>query len=356
MAVAKPGAANVARLASASASVETITQPAARTARQASNAAANDASGRKTDIQARPFDVLLLASNAGGHASPSRVLAAERYQVHIAATPAEAKRLLLQTEAIGIAVLDLQGQAFNGTVVYAELCQCLPRDRELAAIFLAHSPSVNDVVRALRLSAVDMLRSPVQPEHLVDAVGRATSLMERRTMLRDGAAALDRAMAAMTATADDLLHAARTVPPVRAPSAANGSVEFTETLDWRAQHEDTPSLAYTQRQRQRVAAAIKAQALRRDILGAALVDDFACWDMLLDLYEKALASRTVSVSSLCSAASVPPTTALRRIEEMMSSGLITRLRDGTDRRRVLVQLTPAAATRLRFYFDTVGGP
>ena len=38
----------------------------------------------------------------------------------------------------------------------------------------------------------------------------------------------------------------------------------------------------------------------------------------------------------------------------MSSGLITRLRDGTDRRRVLVQLTPAAATRLRAYFDTAG--
>ena len=125
-------------------------------------------------------------------------------------------------------------------------------------------------------------------------------------MLRDGAAALDRAMTEMTATADHLLHAARTIPPVRAPSAADGSVEFTETLDWRARQEDTPSLAYTQRQRQRVAAAIKAQALRRDILGASLVDDFACWDMLLDLYEKALASRTVSVSSLCSAASVPP--------------------------------------------------
>ena len=350
--------ASVARLASAKASGDVRTESAPTMLRQASSAAANSASpGKLGDLAAPRFDVLLLAPDAGNRAMLSRVLVAHCRHVDIAANPVEAQRLLLQNDAAGIAVLDLHCASFSGTDVYAEMCQRLPRDRELAVIFLARSPSVNDVVRALRLGAVDLLRSPVHPEHLLDAVARASSALARQAVLRQCAAAVNALTAEMHAQTSALLSAVRTLPKLRARDDADGTVEFTETLDWQAQHEDVSSLPYTQRQRRRVSSAIKDQARRREVLGGSLVDDFACWDMLLDLHQGSLAGRGISVSSLCSATSVPVTTALRRLDEMLLAGLITRTRDSADRRRVMVRLTEQAAERLRRYFDVAGpGP
>jgi DNA-binding MarR family transcriptional regulator len=88
------------------------------------------------------------------------------------------------------------------------------------------------------------------------------------------------------------------------------------------------------------------------MFGDALVAN-PCWDMLLDLYEKKTLGRVVSVSSLCIAAGIPTTTALRRIDILESEGLIRRSEDNADGRRVLLELTPAGAEKLAEYFDSV---
>lgn len=78
-----------------------------------------------------------------------------------------------------------------------------------------------------------------------------------------------------------------------------------------------------------------------------------CWDMLLDLKMNALQGRTISVSSLCVAARVPPTTALRRIDDLVQGGWAQRRNDLSDRRRVLIELTPDASERLDVYLDEI---
>lgn len=73
------------------------------------------------------------------------------------------------------------------------------------------------------------------------------------------------------------------------------------------------------------------------------------WDMLLDLYTARIALQRVSVTSLCIAADVPPTTALRWIALLESEGLIERYPDPSDRRRTYIRLNDkmtAAMTRL----------
>jgi len=62
------------------------------------------------------------------------------------------------------------------------------------------------------------------------------------------------------------------------------------------------------------------------------------WDMILDLYVARSQDKRISVSSLCLAAAVPPTTALRHISIMAESGLVTRLGDPDDARRIYIQL------------------
>ena len=90
-----------------------------------------------------------------------------------------------------------------------------------------------------------------------------------------------------------------------------------------------------------VRAMMKARVMRGQVFDTELFRDPA-WDMLLDLFEAHLHGRVTSVSSLCIAAQVPATTGLRYIAAMEKEGLVTRRRDATDQRRVLIEATPIA--------------
>lgn len=67
------------------------------------------------------------------------------------------------------------------------------------------------------------------------------------------------------------------------------------------------------------------------------------WDMLLDLVAARLEDKQVPVSSLCIAAAVPTTTALRWIRSLSEAGLLERSTDPRDARRTWIGLTPRAA-------------
>jgi len=77
------------------------------------------------------------------------------------------------------------------------------------------------------------------------------------------------------------------------------------------------------------------------------------WDILLDLYAAQDEGKPVSVSSLCIAAAVPPTTALRWITNMTASGLLVRVQDPGDARRVFIELSPETRQQLDAYFQAV---
>jgi DNA-binding MarR family transcriptional regulator len=87
-----------------------------------------------------------------------------------------------------------------------------------------------------------------------------------------------------------------------------------------------------------IRAAIRARRLRDQFFDSELFADPA-WDMLLDLYAAHLEGLRVSVSSLCIAAAVPPTTALRWITTMHDAGLFERQADAADRRRAYIALS-----------------
>jgi len=102
-----------------------------------------------------------------------------------------------------------------------------------------------------------------------------------------------------------------------------------------------------------VRSVIRARRLRDRYFRNELFADPA-WDMLLDLLQAEIAQLRVPVSSLCIAAAVPPTTALRWLKRMVSEGIFIRRADPHDGRRVFVELTPEASQALRRYFAEVG--
>ena len=95
--------------------------------------------------------------------------------------------------------------------------------------------------------------------------------------------------------------------------------------------------------------AIRLRRLRDRFFVSGLFEDPA-WDMLLDLFAAELEGGRVSVSSLCIAAAVAPTTALRWIARMTEAGLFERVPDPADRRRAFMRLAPRASEAMAGYF------
>ena len=98
---------------------------------------------------------------------------------------------------------------------------------------------------------------------------------------------------------------------------------------------------------------IKARQLRMRFLDAQLFADPA-WDILLDLAAARAERQQVCVTSLCIAAGVPATTALRWIGQMVDADLLVRVSDPHDRRRAYIALADSTADALARYFAAVG--
>lgn len=110
--------------------------------------------------------------------------------------------------------------------------------------------------------------------------------------------------------------------------------------------------AIDRRRAKQVRAALRQRRMREQYFPADLFADPA-WDMLLDLYAARLERQPVSVSSLCIAAAVPATTALRWIKTMCEAGLFLREADPQDGRRIFIALADGACEAMARYFDAL---
>lgn len=88
---------------------------------------------------------------------------------------------------------------------------------------------------------------------------------------------------------------------------------------------------------------------RRDRLFHANLFAEPAWDMLLDLFVQQHHGRPVSVHSLCVAAAVPQTTALRWIGKLADMGLVDRRPSPHDNRVTHIVLSEAGAQLMETY-------
>lgn len=75
------------------------------------------------------------------------------------------------------------------------------------------------------------------------------------------------------------------------------------------------------------------------------------WDMMLDIFLAEAEGRDTPVMNLCLSSQVPETTTLRWVKTLEHEGIFVRQKDEHDQRRVLVRLSPAAATAMASYLD-----
>lgn len=262
------------------------------------------------------LDLLLLDLRGMGGSTDGQALAlhAERERAHLAPC-----RLIVLFDPTDI---DWVVAAFSGPE--CELL-CAPDLTEIvAALAMADVMPANgsraqlcDVSRDADPSRLDMLSAEVR---------RLASTIERLAGGSDGGR-----------WGEDVPEPARAVsmPDALAGEPAGGAATVASPLD----HLDVRAL-------------IRARRLRDRFFPAEVFADPA-WDMMLDLLAARLAEKRVSVSSLCIAAAVPPTTALRWIRQLTDRGIFLRIDDPADGRRVFIELSDDAARALMAWATVV---
>jgi DNA-binding MarR family transcriptional regulator len=77
------------------------------------------------------------------------------------------------------------------------------------------------------------------------------------------------------------------------------------------------------------------------------------WDILLALYCLPTIHKRLSVTDVCNAADVPYTTGMRYIHQLEQEGLLLRIPDRFDGRRVFIELAPQTREHMRHYLSGI---
>lgn len=121
-------------------------------------------------------------------------------------------------------------------------------------------------------------------------------------------------------------------------------------IDERIGHEAPPASTATPLNRAR--ALIEQRRLRRRFLPEELFHEPA-WDMLLALYVASHDHRVMNVKTLVSSADAPVTTSQRWIEHLAKLGLVRRVVDPIDRRRIEVSLSDDGRRAIEAYLAAI---
>ncbi len=215
--------------------------------------------------------------------------------------------------------------------------------------------SLDDVFGCLDQSAAQILVSPSRADRVI-ALGRTLARAGKRVRELSGEDRL--ALLRLTEQVGDIAQKLELLSFTSGPATAKPSAfRFDGTGDEgqlddanarfvRAARPPLPDPRLVRR-------IIRQRQLRARFFEGDLFADPA-WDMLLDLTAARAEHVRVSVTSLCIASGVPPTTALRWIAQMTDAGLLQRVDDETDRRRAFITLTEKASDDIARYFAELG--
>lgn len=221
--------------------------------------------------------------------------------------------------------------------------------------------ALDDVFGCLDQSAPQILVDPGRAERVI-ALGRVLARMPGlrvRELSEDDRLTLLRLTEQVGQIAERLERLSGSGTTATAPDGAGGAFRFESPRPAFAGAEGDSSARLVRATRpplpdpRLVRRIIRQRQLRARFFDGDLFADPA-WDMLLDLTAASAEHTRVSVTSLCIASGVPPTTALRWIGQMTDAGLLCRVDDETDRRRAFITLADKASDAMARYFAELG--
>lgn len=286
----------------------------------------------------------------------------------------EALRLVGARPDVALVLSDIVMPKMNG-LEFVQRMNAMKLDRPAPRVLLLTAqPSLEMAVDALRLGVNDFLVKPIRPPELIEAVrcGLAQAHLDRAVgagrppeierLLREAEAFASRLRS--LAYAADMPSAVHAEPQAGAsPDLQAGAREDLHA----GANEEPQAGAREERGHGAAGAGIPARhdlgiAARPAVLDIIeelrhlrghyvqhKLDDIA-WDLLLELLRAERLSRRLSVSGLTiSITGVSVTTSLRRVNELVARGYLSRVADPADARRDFVSLTPKANELLEDY-------
>lgn len=266
------------------------------------------------NIAAISTNVIVVEDNRDTAEEIAEYLSSHQLSVDVVDSGSECLNTLISNRNIDVIVSDFYLPDISGIDIFRAIRSEFPFMPWLQFIMITGHAEIDVAVDSLRLGATDFLQKPVDGAALVHAVTRA---LIRASQIRRG-------------PGPPLLSSGSTTPASLADGLAHRVEDAALPAEW-------------------IERLVKVWSRRRIYVPPEFISDPA-WDMLLDLFLARQHHRHVSVTSLCIASGAPTTTALRRIDALISSGLIRRIPDRTDGRRTLVCLTDKAETMLTEYF------
>lgn len=225
------------------------------------------------------------------------------------------------------------------------------------AIYSAPMAMIDEVASHMDNRHVTLL---CEPDSFDRAEALATVLAKPATMLNDVSTELDNIR--VKRIADEVSRLGRSLARLAAGGLSPADDEVTAAsgvnamrLEYSAEPMAAPTTAVIDPSDVRTI--IRLRRMRNAYFSGELFADPA-WDMLLDLTAAQLEGERVAVSSLCIAAAVPATTALRWIKTMCDHGLFERHADPLDGRRIFIALSTMTANAMLAYLSEakrVGG-
>ena len=284
--------------------------------------------------------ILVAASNAPALARAMRGIEASGRRIGATSLIADASERIERQVAVSALWLEIDED--SGGPMDALLGQ-VSRDvaaGRYAAIVSITAALIDPVLAPLSGSDVDLLVDAGDAER---AAALALATARSQDQLRVADIAGDQTSTRLRQLSDEVNRIAATLARLSSTPAKPAGL-----ADRGGKVEDVPPVAA-----ETVRSVIRARRLRSRFFADELFADPA-WDMLLDLLQAEVAQLRVPVSSLCIAAAVPATTALRWLKAMVDQGLFVRRADPHDGRRVFVELSPSASKALHLYFAEVG--
>jgi len=283
--------------------------------------------------------ILVVGSSERALASAVRTI--EASDVRIAGKePVETALERLERQASASAVwIELDREMGTAT---SELLHRVTRgvaDGWYSAVVSVTAELIDPLTAALNGSDVELIADADDADR-VAALALAVGGVGRQTRLSDIAA--DKNAARLRQLSEEVNRIASTLARL-----STGPASVSHAPAPQPQEDVPPVSAET------VRSVIRARRLRSRYFSEHLFADPA-WDMLLDLLQAEISHLRVPVSSLCIAAAVPATTALRWLKTMVQEGIFIRRADPHDGRRVFVELAPETSAALRRYFAEVG--
>ncbi len=241
----------------------------------------------------------------------------------------EAVQLFSSRPEINLVICDATLSGETGLDLVGKLGESCQNGRSFLSILLTASPSVELAVQAMQHGVIDFLSKPIARDKFSAAIERAA--------LRLVASGPSGATARVE---ESIAHIQTSLSALMEKLGVSQRDETDSDEDVAAAMANPNAIHPSV-----LKAIIKARRNRQKYFEGDLFSD-PSWDILLELTAAHIENRQESVTSVAIAASVPASTAIRKIRELADRGLVRRWTDPADARRIFVALTDDATRRM----------